>query len=253
MDAEEIMKLKEDARTLRKKTLELAIESKDGHIASAYSVIELIIYIYEKLLRPQDKFILSKGHGCLSFYNILRSKGFNPKISGHPDIEVNQGIVCTTGSLGHGLPIGAGMALAKKLKKEDGKIFVVIGDGECQEGTTWETLNLARKFNLDNLTVILDHNKLQALDSIENIMGDENFYSKFESFGMNVHDIDGHDFRDISSAFTNTNNSNQPNMIIANTIKGKGLSFMENEPVWHNKIPEGELLEQANKELNNLV
>ena len=239
--------LKEKAKKLRKDTLDLAIKTKDGHIAPCFSTIEILISLYEHILKPQDKFILSKGHACLSFYISLRNKGYNPKISGHPDIEPDQGIECTTGSLGNGLPIGLGMAFAKKFKKEEGNIYVLIGDGECQEGTIWETLNIARKFKLTNLITIVDHNKLQALTSVKEILDETNLKAKFESFGTHVIEIDGHNFEELLDALTQT--TDKPKVILAHTTKGKGLSFMENKPEWHSRLPENEQLDQSYKEL----
>lgn len=245
----EIKYLKEKAKEIRRDVFNLAVEYKDGHIAPALSCVEILVAIYEKITE-YDKFIMSKGHGCLGLYAVLKSKGFNPKITGHPDIEREQGIECTTGSLGHGLPIGIGMAFAKKFKKKKGQVFVLIGDGECQEGTIWESLNLIRKFKLINITTIVDHNKLQALDSIKNIIDESDLKAKFEAFGVNVVEINGHDFNELFDSLNPENNTtNAPRIIIAHTIKGKGVSFMENTPCWHARLPDDKLLEQAYKEL----
>jgi transketolase len=242
--------LKRKAKEIRKKILEMAIDQDDGHIAPAYSAVDIIMCLYENIINKDDKFILSKGHGCLALYAILEDRGLCPKYSGHPDIDEKNGIFCTTGSLGHGLPIAAGMALAKKYKKKNGHIFVMIGDGECQEGTTWESLNLAKHFKLDNLTIIIDNNKLQALNSIKKIMSESNLYEKFKVFGCNTYEIEGHDFNDILNFLSSsTIKKDMPRAIVANTIKGKGLSFMEGKPEWHSRIPEGELLKIAYKEL----
>lgn len=240
--------LQEKAKELRRNTFSLAVEHNDPHIASAFSIIEILIGLYEEILKPQDRFILSKGHGCFSFYAILREKGYNPKISGHPDRDPKNGICCTTGSLGHGFPIGVGMALAKKVKKEDGKIYVLIGDGECQEGTIWESSKIACHHKLNNLTVIMDHNKLQALDKIENILSLGNLKNKFEAFGWYVSEIDGHNLKEIISALEK-NAARQPHMIIAHTIKGKGLSFMENDPKWQSRFPNPDELKKAYEEI----
>jgi len=242
--------LKNTAKKIRKTILEMAINHNDGHIAPAYSAVEILTCLYENILGKEDKFILSKGHGCLVLYAILEHKGFYPKYSGHPDIDEKNGIFCTTGSLGHGLPIAAGMALAKKYLKKNGHIFVMLGDGECQEGTTWESLNLAKHFKLDNLTIIIDNNKLQALDSIKKIISENNLYEKFKVFGCNAYEIDGHDFNDILKFLSSLAIiKDMPRVVIANTVKGKGLSFMEGKPEWHSRIPEGELLKKAYEEL----
>jgi transketolase len=247
---ENFQTLKEIAKQVRIDTLKLAEEYKEWHVAPAFSQVELLVSLYEKILKTNDKFILSKGHACLSFYIMLRRKGFNPHISGHPDIQINQGIECTTGSLGHGLPIAVGMAMAKKYKKESGRIFIIMGDGESQEGTTWESLNIAKRFHLDNLIVIVDHNKLQALAPIQEVHGDPNLLAKFSAFGFLTKNIDGHDFGNILSALDSIPlHGNQPTAIIANTIKGKGVSFMEQNPSYHCKRMEKEQIEQAHQEL----
>lgn len=245
-----IKSLEKDAKSLRKDILEMAIKHKDGHIAPSYSFVEIIVALYEQIMDKDDKFILSKGHGCLCLYAMLRKKGFNPKISGHPDIEPEQGIVCTTGSLGMGLGIGVGIAFAKKIKKKKGNVFVVVGDGECQEGQVWESLNLAQKYMLDNLIIIIDHNKLQALTFIKDVMNETNLKQKFEAFGAYTIEADGHNFNDLLESLDKKRIvEGKPKIIIAHTVKGKGLSFMENVACWHSRIPEGELLTKAHKEL----
>lgn len=241
-----MINLEEKAKSLRRKTLDLSVEINYGHLASAFSIVETLVAL-DEVLKEDDKFILSKGHGCLSFYVVLRQKGFNPAISEHPDIQVEQGIECTTGSLGHGLPIGVGMAVAKKFKKEQGRVYVLMSDGECQEGTTWESLLLASHYGLDNLTIIIDHNKLQALGRIDDILSLGNLSDKFTAFGCHVSEVDGHRPTEIIEALEKK--VDQPKIIIAHTIKGKGLSFAENNPVWHNRLPEGEQLVQAYREL----
>ena len=156
--------LEKKAKELRKKTLDLAVEKGEGHLGGSFSEIEILISLYKEVLKDEDKFILSKGHCCYPLYLLLKEKGLNPKTSPHPDIDIENGINCTTGSLGHGLPIGVGMAFARKIQKKSGRIYVLMGDGECQEGTTWESSLIASQHKLTNLTVIIDHNKLQALD-----------------------------------------------------------------------------------------
>lgn len=232
----------------RLEILNLAIETNNLHIAPAFSCVEIIKVLYEEIMNDNDKFIMSKGHGCLALYNALQHKGFNPELSGHPDIQPNEGIECTTGSLGHGLPIAVGMALAKKTKKENGRIFVLMSDGEYQEGTTWESFLIASHHQLSDLTIIIDRNRLQALDIISKIVSLGDLKKKIESFHVLTMEIDGHNTEDLKNAFE-FRNSLVPKVIIANTIKGKGLSFMENNPVWHNKLPKGDLLQLAKSEL----
>ena len=244
-----IERLKEKAKKIRRDVFDLAVEHQIGHIAPAFSCVEILIAVYEDIT-DDDRFILSKGHGCLALYAVLRGRGLDPKISGHPDIDKSQGLECTTGSLGHGLPIGVGMAFAKKIKMEKGQVYVLTGDGECQEGTVWESLLLIRKLGLDNITVIIDHNKLQALDYINNVIGDPGFKEKFNAFGFDTVELDGHDFNELTASLDPDNNrTGKSRIIIANTIKGKGVSFMENVPGWHVRIPDGQQLQQAYREL----
>ena len=249
MDPEEIKNLKEKAKKLRRDVLDLALETGgEGHLGGSFSEIEILISLYKKILKEDDKFILSKGHACYPLYVLLREKDFNPKISGHPDIDEKNGISCTTGSLGHGLPIGVGMALARKMTGKSGRIYVVMGDGEVQEGTTWEASLLAVHHKLNNLTVIVDHNKLQALEPIENVISFGNLGNKFKEIGYDVLEIDGHSFPEIAEVFKKIS-PGKPQMIIAHTTKGKGVSYMENDPKWHGRKVSWEEVKDAYKEL----
>jgi len=240
--------LEEKAKELRLNTLELSVKEGDAHLGGCFSEIEILISLYDKILKKEDKFILSKGHCSYPMYLLLRKKGYNPKINAHPDIELESGVCCTTGSLGHGLPIGAGMALAKKFKKEKGNIYVLMGDGECQEGTTWETIPLAVKYRLDNLIVIVDNNKLQALEKTDNV-SKMNLKKIFSSFGGYTSEVNGHSFPELIKSLKEKNYG-KPKVIIANTIKGKGVKFMENNPAWHHKSPNAEELKIILEELN---
>lgn len=247
----EVEGLKEKAKLLRRNILEQSVSTGHSHIGGSFSSVELMISLYHKIMKTEDKFILSKGHACLGLYLLLQTKGFSPKISGHPDRDEENGIPCTTGSLGHGLPIAVGMALARKILQKEGRIFVLVGDGECQEGTTWESLLLAKRFELENLTIIVDHNKLQALSKIDNFPTSTDLERKFNAFGINTLAIDGHDFWGIiNSLSARTILKKCPRAIIAHTIKGKGVSYMENDPKWHTRIPNDEELKQAYKELS---
>jgi transketolase len=225
------------------------VMKKGGHLGGSFSCVDILVCLYDNILTDNDKFILSKGHAYLALYCILKEKGLNPALSGHPDIDVKNGIECTTGSLGHGLPIAVGMALAKKLKGEKGRIFVLIGDGEFQEGTTWESINIAAHHHLDNLTLIIDNNKLQALDFTENIQNLEDLWEFFYIRGWIPRYIDGHDLCDLELALS-AENENHPYVIICNTIKGKGVSYMENKAMWHVRTPTQEEYKQALKELS---
>jgi transketolase len=238
--------LEAKSKSLRIKTLDMAIKHGGGHVGGSFSEIEILTALYEEILTKQDKFILSKGHACYPFYIILQEKGLNPKISGHPDIDEKNGINCTTGSLGHGLPIAVGMALAKKKLNKKGRIYVLIGDGEIQEGTTWESSLLAVHHKLDNLVVIIDYNKVQALEPLKNIVSLGNLSSKFREIGYKVIEINGHCISEIIRALRNKSKG-KPLMIVAHTIKGKGAVQMENDPKWHAKNLQDLSLEELKK------
>ncbi len=236
------------AKEIRKRFLEILMREKEGHPGGSLSEVEILIALFDSVMKKEDKFILSKGHSCYPLYIFLREKGLNPKIKPHPDIDIENGICCTSGSLGHGFPIGAGMALARKLKKKEGKIYVLIGDGECQEGTTWESALLASHHKLNNLVIIIDKNKLQALQPVDEVTSLGNLKDKFLSFGLEVSEVNGHDVDELVKILDK--DSEKPRVIIANTIKGKGVSFMENDSKWHTRLPTEEELEQAYKELS---
>lgn len=236
--------MKESLDYLRQSILDIAMETNNGHIASAFSCIDIVNVIYSEMT-DDDKFIMSKGHGCLALYAILKDKKLNPDMyKGHPDIDVKNGIECTTGSLGHGLPVAVGMALAKRIKGEPGNIYVLLGDGECQEGTTWESLMIGAHHRLDNLIVIIDRNGLQALDKTEYVLSLDNLSNKINAFECFTKEIDGHDKIEIYNSIYEDHPlyTDCPKVIIANTIKGKGIRCMENKPEWHSRIPnKGEL------------
>ena len=220
----------------------------EAHLGGGFSMIEIMISLYEKILKPEDKFILSKGHCSYPLYVILREKGFNPNIAGHPEMDIENGIVCTTGSLGHGMPIAIDMALARKRLGKPGKIYVLISDGECEEGTIWESSLIANYHKLNNLVIIIDNNKIQALDKIKDVSSLDNLAEKFKAFGYSVSEVDGHNFSELLETLE-LSHSEKPRLIIAHTTKGKGLSFMENDAKWHTRMPTKEELEQAYIEL----
>ena len=232
---------------IRKDTLELYLQM-GGHLPSSLSVVEILMAIYSLPMSKDDKFILSKGHGCQSWYVILRDLGFDPPLKQHPDICPSQGVECTTGSLGHGLPIGVGMALGKKLKNENGIIYVVISDGECQEGTTWESALLAAHHNLNNLCVVVDRNFIQSLDWTHKVTDLGNLEEKFRAFGWFTDSVDGHNVGAIQEAVIRRS-SDLPKMVAAYTVKGKGISFMERIPAYHARALTPEEIERARKEL----
>lgn len=240
--------LEQKAREIRRKTLDLAIEYGDSHLASALSTIDILTVLYYDVLTEKDKFILSKGHACFGLYTVLRDKGYNPTISGHPDIDEKNDIHCTTGSLGHGLPICSGMAHARKMKNKKGRIYVLMSDGECQEGTLWEASNIINMYKLDNLVAIVDYNKLQALDKIENVLSLGDLKKKFKVMGWYTSEVNGHDVEELSRELK-IKIDGLPRAIIANTVKGKGISFMENTPKWQTRKLKGKEIEQAYEEL----
>ena len=185
----QIKKLEKMSLDLRKKTFITFLKKSEAHLGGSFSMIEILIYLHEKILKKKDKFILSKSHASFPLSILLREQGFKTKLTTHLEIDPKNKIYCTTGSLGHGLPIAAGMAFAKKIKKDLGDIFVLISDGECQEGTTWETLLISAKHKLDNLIILVDYNKIQALTSLNDGLPLDNLFNKFKSFNCNVINI----------------------------------------------------------------
>jgi len=250
MRKKELKSFQEKAKDLRRKVLILTKQKGEGHLGGSFSIIEILIWLYYKELKKEDKFILSKGHAFYPLYIILKEKGYQPKISVHPDLDEKNGIFATTGSLGHGLPIAVGRALAKKFLRKKGKIYVLMGDGELEEGTTWEASLIACRYKLDNLVVIVDYNGLQALGKVKEVVSFKNLRKIFENIGYKVVEADGHSFSSLEKAFKIKNNG-QPKMIIAYTVKGKGVSFMENNYIWHARVPNEEEFQKALKELSN--
>ena len=230
----EIKKLELKALKLRQDTLIMFQRKKEAHLGGSFSMIEMIVALYSKIIKKKDKFILSKAHASFPLCILLREKGLKPKITTHLEIDEKNGIYCTTGSLGHGLPIAAGMAFANKILKKKQKIYVLISDGECQEGTTWETLLIAAKHKLDNLVILIDYNKIQALSKLNDALPLHNLVKKIQSFNVNCINVkNGHNFLSILKSFNFKNKKKLPTTIIFNTIKGKGVKEFENDPVWH--------------------
>ncbi len=247
MDYYDLKGFQSKAKELRRKVLDLGLEQGEAHIGGCFSEIEILITLYDLIMEKDDKFILSKGHCSHPMYLLLREKGLFPKITSHPDMDEKNGIFCTTGSLGHGLPIATGMAWARKIQNKKGHIYVLMGDGESQEGSVWETIPLTVKHKLDNLTIIIDRNKVQALDHVDDV-SPMDLKSIFSAFGCHVIEIDGHNFSELFNAFKEEFHG-RPKVIIANTIKGKGVSFMENDPKWHARLPDKDELTPAYEEL----
>jgi len=266
--------LEDIARQLRKDVISIVGCAKASHVASALSCVDIITALYFKILKidpkkpydeSRDCFILSKGHGASALYAALAGKGFFDKkflekacmdeghLAGHPVYRSMPGIEATTGSLGHGLPIGAGMAFALKHDKKPARVFVLLGDGECDEGSVWEAALAASHFKLDNLIAIIDYNKLQGFGRTDEVLGLEPFGKKWSSFGWAVEEIDGHNMREIVDVLSRIpKKEKRPTAIIAHTIKGKGVSFMENRLEWHYKPPTHEEMQLAFKELDEI-
>lgn len=245
--------LKKKAHQLRIKTLDCFIKKGEAHLGGSFSMIESLIILFELIIKKNDKFILSKAHASYPLCIILRDRGLKPKLSTHLEIDEKNGIYCTTGSLGHGLPISTGMALSRKLQKKNGRIFVMISDGECQEGTTWESLLIASKHKLDNLIILIDYNKIQALDKLKDALPLENLQKKLSAFNMETINIsDGNSFKHLIKAFKKIKKIKKPTAIILNTIKGKGIKEFENDPVWHARKLNGEEINIAKRRLKLL-
>jgi transketolase len=230
----DLKKLLSKAFWLRKETFNAFIEKGEAHLGGSFSMIESLVFLYDFVMNKNDKFILSKSHASFPLCILLKSKGFNPHITTHLEYDQKNGISCTTGSLGHGLPIATGMALARKINKIKGRIFVMISDGECQEGTTWESLLIASKHQLNNLVILVDYNKIQALSKIEDVLPLHDLSFKFKSFNLKVINVqNGHSFKSLKKSFSKFKDEKKPIVIILNTIKGKGIKEFENDPVWH--------------------
>ncbi len=244
------IKLEKKAKKLRQDTFLAFIQKGEAHLGGSFSMIEILISLFDVIMKKEDKFILSKSHSSFPLCLLLKDKGLNPKLTTHLEIDVDNGIYCTTGSLGHGLPIATGMAFARKIKKNKGKIYVIISDGECQEGTTWESLLIASKHKLDNLIIIVDYNKIQALSTLKDALPLHDLVKKFKSFNFNSVDIkNGHSFKSIISSLKKKIIKNKPTAIILNTIKGKGVKEFENDPVWHARKLAGEEIKIGKKRL----
>ena len=243
--------LNKRSRQIRRDTIKLSKANGGYHYGGCFSAVEILISLYDHVLTDDDKFILSKGHACWPYYVLLRERGYRPRLQGHPTLDEKNGIHYTTGSEGHGLPAAIGMALARKIQNRSGKIYVVIGDGECQEGTTWESLLLACHYKLDNLVVIADWNGIQGSGYVKDILPIPNLDKIAMLLGWEVSSVDGHN----CSALIETlcyEEKDKPRLIIAHTVKGKGVSYMENQPCWHAQWPAPEYENQALEELKDV-
>lgn len=258
------MSLNAVALESRKLCLATLSKAKSPHAGSAMSTIDILVFLYERYLRNEanpnsiHKMVFSKGHAAVAVYSVMAVLGIISKeelkrfchdgshLYGHVSHLAHTSIQLSTGSLGHGLPFAVGIAHAKKLKGETGRVFVVMSDGELNEGTTWESALLGSKFNLKNLTVIVDRNRMQSLESTEATLPLDPLESKWESFGWRAIIADGHDFESLAQM---ENPQDGPTVLIANTTKGKGISWMENDIKWHYKWPSDSELQEALIEL----
>lgn len=255
-------------KDLRKKIVEIICRSREGHIPSSFSIVDIVNHLYEHVLKydakkpkweGRDYFILSKGHGCAGFYVVLHKFGFITDqdlvnysqsggiLGGHPDSTCVPGAEASTGSLGHGFPTAAGLALGLKIQKKNNRVFALLGDGECNEGTIWETALVAARQKLGNLVAIVDFNGSAAQILPVDPLGD-----KWKSFGWKVFEIDGHSTEDLKKVFGQIDCTLDgiPKVIVAHTVKGKGVSFVEGHGPWHHKIPNQDELAQILKELS---
>ena len=249
-------KLDVRSRLLRQMAVDALDGGARGHIGSTMSLIEIFRVLYDDVMHfdaklprvpNRDRLILSKGHGCIALYVMLADKGFFDRselatfckydsiLGGHPEFGHIPGVEASTGSLGHGLAIGVGMAYASMLSKVDYKVFVVLGDGELDEGSVWESALAAAHHGLSNLTVIIDYNKIQSYGPVSEIWNLEPLADKWTAFGFDSIEVDGHDINELRAAMSVRNGSHKPKAIIAHTVKGRGVSFAEGDPNWHHK------------------
>ena len=262
---------KELARAIRAHTLRMVHKSRASHVGTCLSMADLLAVLYGRVLRvdpvrplwpERDRFILSKGHGAAIVYAVLAERGFFPAdwletycengshLGGHITHACVPGVEASTGSLGHGLSIGCGMALAAKRNGKSYRVFVMLSDGELDEGSAWEAILFATHHRLDNLTTIVDYNKIQSFGSVGEVLGLEPLADKWRAFGWAVLEIDGHNHEQIIDALSNLPlEAGKPSVVIAHTVKGKGVSFMENNLAWHYKSPDDEQLARALSEL----
>ena len=265
------MTLQAKSYALRRQVLDMVYRAKTGHIGGDFSVCDILNVLYNRVMdvdpenfssEDHDHFILSKGHSVEALYSVLCDKGFIPeeelqtfsqfgtKYIGHPNNKVS-GIEMNSGSLGHGLPVSVGMALAGKMDDRDYRVYTVMGDGELAEGSVWEGAMAASHYKLDNLCAVVDRNRLQISGRTEDVMAHDDLHERFKAFGWNVIDVeDGNDIDQLKEAFNTAKTvKGRPSVLIANTVKGKGSSVMEDKANWHHKVPSGEELAQIRKDL----
>jgi transketolase len=261
------------ALKIRRHAVSMTQRGKSSHVASVLSMTDIVAVLYGKILRKRpeepswperDRFILSKGHAGAGVYAALAETGFFPvdwlqhhcahgsKLCGHVSHIGIPGVELSTGSLGHGLSVGAGMAYAAKIDAKNFRVYVLLSDGECDEGSNWEAILFAAHHRLANLVAIVDYNKIQSLGSVAQTLGLEPFAEKWQSFGWQVREVDGHNHDQLANALDIGPEPGPPTCVIAHTIKGKGVSFMENTVLWHYRSPQGEEFEAAMAELEGV-
>lgn len=272
MDKQELDMLRAHALNVRRGIIMSTNAASSGHPGGSLSCTDILTWLYFKEMHidpsnptdpMRDRFVLSKGHAAPALYSVMAEKGFFPKeelltlrklgsrLQGHPSMRYLPGVDISTGSLGQGISAACGMALAGKMDNAPYRVYAVIGDGECQEGEVWEAAEFAAHYKLDNLCAVLDLNGLQIDGKVCDVMNIEPADAKFAAFGWNVTECDAHDFESISEAFRTAHEcSGKPTMIIAHSVKGKGISFMENSVGWHGKATKPAEFEQAMKELD---
>lgn len=264
--------LQQISNEIRKDIVRMIHSAGSGHPGGSMSCVEILVTLYHNIMdlsldennMRKDRFILSKGHAAPAYYAVLASKGYISKdelltlrkydsnLEGHPSNKIN-GVDVSSGSLGQGMSVANGMALEKKLSKKSGMVYCLLGDGEVEEGQVWEAFMSANKYNLNNIVAIIDNNGLQIDGTVESVKKLDKLYEKMVAFGFNVTIIDGHNINQLIDAFQDAKISNKPSCIIAKTIKGKGISFMENNVSWHGKGISDEDYDIAMKELGGSI
>ena len=275
MNEKELRRLKNIATEVRERVIDMIYKAQSGHPGSALSCADFVTacYFHEMNIDPKnprwperDRFVLSKGHACPAQYAALAMRGYfdlsvldtlrkeGSMLQGHPDMNKCPGIDISTGSLGQGFSCGVGMAIAAKMDGKDYRVYVAVGDGECQEGMIWEAAQTANKYELDNLVVFVDNNNLQIDGTCDEVMPNIDLGKKFAAFGFDNYEIDGNDMAQIVSALELCKlvRNGRPKCIFANTVKGKGVSYMENQCDWHGKAPNEEEYRQAMEDLKSL-
>jgi len=266
--------LREKARALRRRVVRMLVRAGSGHPGGSLSATDIVAALYFDVLRvdpanpsweDRDRFVLSKGHACPILYAALAERGFYPEewleslrtidgaLQGHPDMKTTPGVEMSTGSLGQGLSAGVGMALAGRLDRRGYTVYVLLGDGEVEEGQVWEAAMAASHYGLDNIVAIVDHNGLQIDGPVRDVMSPLPLADKWRAFGWETIEIDGHDFSQILPALRGAREATGPFAIVARTVKGKGVSFMENQVGWHGKAPRPDQLEAALADLEGGV